>query len=330
MIDLSDNDIINQYYSPKENSIKKIFAKLCKQRSDVLISYIDVADKTQFESDSNHFIVTDQMVDTNKYPSKKILKLPDSVFGTYYISEQLENSSISKEFNLFSNRANVQRQFWFYKIIENGWLDRCVTSYIGSTSRSSQPDLNPQQFVDYLHKNFFFPMYETEYQFARENVPYQNFVESGDLRKIMIKTKLSIVIETYHERSDAITFSEKIFRALQVPRPWVLSGATGSVSRLRSMGFDVFDDYIDHSYDSYPTDQDIAQRDSNIMNQVERVMNLTVTKSIQDDWYQRYQNNCKILALWNQTWRKDFQQFILDNFPDVQINFDDDYWNKKY
>lgn len=327
MIDLSDNDIINQYYSPKENSIKKIFANLCKQKSDVLISYIDVADKTQFESDSKQFIVTDQMVDISKYPSKTILKLPDSLFGIYYIPEQLEDCYISKDFNLFSNRANVQRQFWFYKIIENGWLDRCMTSYIGSTSRTDRPDLTSQQFVDYLHKKFFFPIYETEHQFARKNVPYQNFVESGDLRKIMIKTKLSVVIETYHERSDAITFSEKIFRALQVPRPWVLSGATGSVSRLKSMGFDVFDDYIDHSYDSYPTDQNIAQRDFDIMNQIERVMNLTVTKSMQDDWYRRYQNNYKILASWNQTWKKDFQQFILDNFPDIQINFGGE-WNE--
>jgi hypothetical protein len=44
-------------------------------------------------------------------------------------------------------------------------------------------------------------------------------------------------------------FSEKIFRALQTPRPWVLCTSPGAVKLLKDHGFDVLDDCVDHSYD---------------------------------------------------------------------------------
>ena len=59
---------------------------------------------------------------------------------------------------------------------------------------------------------------------------------------------ITLVVESYVSDT-VIAFSEKIFRALQTPRPWILFCSPGSVAILRSAGFDVMDDVVDHSYD---------------------------------------------------------------------------------
>jgi len=154
------------------------------------------------------------------------------------------------------------------------------------------------------------------YTKARDLLPYQNFQDPGDLRQIMVQSKLSVVIETYHERTDAISFSEKIFRALQVPRPWVFCGATGSINKLREMGFDVFDDYIDHGYNDHCTKSDTVVMDQAVLEQISQIRKLYVTDAIIADWQNRYQNNLSILASWKHRWRKDLQKFVCENFPD--------------
>jgi len=309
-MNLSGVDLINKYYSPCEHTIRQALEKICKHRHDLLISFIDVVDQACLKDQSNNTIITDQLINRDLYPDKNILKLPDSIFGIYYVPTPLENQQISLDFNLFINRADINRMFWFYKIVELDWLESGAVSYIGSTARSTHPDLTSVEFLDLLYQKYFFPNYQHQHDFARKCVPYQNFQDTGDLRKIMMQTKLSIVIETYHERTDAISFSEKIFRALQVPRPWALIAATGSVSRLRSMGFDVFDDYVDHSYDSWPSDQDVTKQTDHIINEIARFKQLKITQDILDDWYRIYQNNLAVLASWHQSWRDDFKQFI--------------------
>jgi len=311
-MDLSDVDLIYKYYSPCEHTIRQALGKICQHRNDLLISFIDVVDTGYLKDQSKTTIITDQLINRDLYPGKDILKLPDSIFGIYYITTPLENQQINLDFNLFINRADINRMFWFYKIVELDWLESGAVSYIGSTAKSTHPDLTSVEFLDLLYQKYFFPNYQPQHDFASKCVPYQNFQDTGDLRKIMMQTKLSIVIETYHERTDAISFSEKIFRALQVPRPWALIGATGSVSRLRSMGFDVFDDYVDHSYDSYPSDQDVTKQTAHIINEIARFKKIKITQGILDDWYRIYKNNLGVLASWHQSWQDDFKQFISD------------------
>jgi hypothetical protein len=319
-MDLSNHDIIAKYYIPKERFIKKILKNISLKENNILVSFIDVANLTLFNNLSLTTVVTDQHIEQSSYPEKKILKLPNSIHGMYFIPEPFLNKEITLDFNLFINRANVNRQFWFYKIIELEWLQRGAVSYIGSSSRTNNPDLDSVQLLDHLHQEFFHPNYSEIYSTARKLVPYQNFKDLGDLRNVMMQTKLSVVIETYHERTDAISFSEKIFRALQVPRPWVLSGATGSVAQLRQLGFDVFDDYIDHSYDVYCTKENITARDQAILNQIENIKHLKVTKSIIDDWNKKYLKNMEILSSWNQTWEIDLEKFITSNFHKISNN----------
>ena len=43
--------------------------------------------------------------------------------------------------------------------------------------------------------------------------------------------------------------SEKIFRCLVTPVPWVVYAGRYTIAKLRELGFDVLDDIVDHSYD---------------------------------------------------------------------------------
>ena len=81
-----------------------------------------------------------------------------------------------------------------------------------------------------------------------------------------MRTEFSLVLETYFDRNNIITFSEKIFRCLKLPRPWIIFAMKNAVTYLQDMGFDVLDDLIDHSYDKI----DFAiERQSAILDQVE-------------------------------------------------------------
>jgi hypothetical protein len=92
-------------------------------------------------------------------------------------------------------------------------------------------------------------IFQTEHDFIKHKVPYRNFVDLGDVAPVCYDSKIGLVIETYFD-NEVITYSEKIFRALQIPRPWLLFCSKYAVKNLRLMGFDVLDDVIDHnSYD---------------------------------------------------------------------------------
>ena len=65
---------------------------------------------------------------------------------------------------------------------------------------------------------------------------------------VAMRSDITLVVESYVSDT-VVAFSEKIFRALQTPRPWILFCSPDSVAVLRNAGFDVMDDIVDHAYD---------------------------------------------------------------------------------
>ena len=78
---------------------------------------------------------------------------------------------------------------------------------------------------------------------------YDTVNAHGTLEQCIIDTKVSLILETY-TRDETVVFSEKIFRALQIPRPWLLYCSPHSIELLKAHGFDVLDDYVDIGYDN--------------------------------------------------------------------------------
>ena len=55
-------------------------------------------------------------------------------------------------------------------------------------------------------------------------------------------------METYSS-DNIISFSEKIFRCLVTPVPWIAYAGRYSIAKLQQLGFDVMPDLINHNYD---------------------------------------------------------------------------------
>ena len=60
---------------------------------------------------------------------------------------------------------------------------------------------------------------------------------------------LNVVTENSYEET---FLSEKTFKPLAAGQLFLIFGGTGTIQFLRDIGFDVFDDYLDHSYDIEP------------------------------------------------------------------------------
>jgi hypothetical protein len=93
---------------------------------------------------------------------------------------------------------------------------------------------------------------------------------------------LNIVAESRLEDIGYLT--EKIYKPIRAGQLFLVQGPPGSISFLRNLGFDVFDDIIDHSYDSIAdwktrTDLMLSELDR-IYDQLDTLYNKTVERRV--------------------------------------------------
>ena len=114
----------------------------------------------------------------------------------------------------------------------------------------------------------------------------------NDLSKIVYdKTLINLVTETYYFKKYNITSEMfitektwKVFTAKQIP---VIIGPRGILKIVRDLGFDVFDDLIDNSYDSEPD----STRLFSAIEQLKKIMNTYTVEELSDITKQRRKNN---------------------------------------
>jgi hypothetical protein len=134
--------------------------------------------------------------------------------------------------------------------------------------------------------------------------PYNNLTNS--LEQSIIDSNISIVLETYIS-DDHITFSEKIFRALQLPRPWLIYCSPQAVHYLRCHGFDVLDDYVDHSYDLETSHCD---RLLGIIDQLEQFVDRHYDHGDYTRFEQAAEHNKNLLIKFAQAWPAKFDHVL--------------------
>jgi hypothetical protein len=149
-------------------------------------------------------------------------------------------------------------------------------------------------------------IFAAEHEFLKKIVPYKNF-NTDSLSQLIIDSKFSIVLETYHDNNNFITLSEKIFRCLKLPRPWVMHAQQGAVAYVRNMGFDVLDDIVDHSYDDieFTIDRQVA-----ILDQCEKLILIDLDK-YSNRLSEAASHNCELLNAFYSKWHKDIDQTFL-------------------
>lgn len=262
--------------------------------------YIKLVDQVPINIANNYqnyrLIVTDNILKNISHYQA----LWPEFWGTFSYEPEYENSLPTKLFNCFINRTCPIRQSWFYQLTRKNLLNDGYVSFMLDYRKDLAPaelDTNNKIAVYDWVFNQGCEIFVEEHNFMRNYVPYQNFNKSID--DAIIDSKVSVVLETYINHNEIIAFSEKIFRSLQLPRPFLLYSCQGAVEILRSQGFDVYDDIINHSYD---TDPDLIQRQIKILNEIENCKEIVYTRDMLDDFERRAQHNRQLLRQLKQQW----------------------------
>ena len=241
--------------------------------------------------------------DFSKNKKLQFIQLPPSFYGIFYVPKLNLDISITHDYNCFINRIDPIRQTWFYLLYARGMLDQGLVSFnMKLLEKHAYPGNTPQEiFENYHHQHL--SGFDYLLDDIKRLVPYKNFNDQEEsLFDISLRSKFSIVLETYFERTDRRCLSEKTFRAIQLPRPFLLFAATKTVKKLRDFGFDMFDDYVDHSYDNFDTSENCVQRQEKILEQAKNLIDLKINDSILQDWNRRADHNRRLLASWDEQW----------------------------
>ena len=190
---------------------------------------------------------------------KRISVLPE-FWGQWHFEPEYEDRNSSISYNCFMNRERGDRDRVFALLKQRNILDKGLVSYLDRD--------------------------------------YDTVNSHGTLEQCIIDTNVSLILETY-TRDEAIVFSEKIFRALQLPRPWLLYCSPFSIELLRSHGFDVLDDMVNTEYD---TEKNHWMRLDIILDQLEAFIDRQYTPNDYQRFKQAAKHNQQLLASLLHSW----------------------------
>lgn len=232
------------------------------------------------------------------------VRLWPEFYGVYYWPLEYQLQLPTKTFSCFINRADPFRQSWMYQLQRQGLLSQGNVNYNLDLRRAQE--LLGIDFQDQLavFDHFFNQgnqIFQAEHAQLRPLMPYCSVNQT--MEQAVIDSKIQLVLETYADHH-AITLSEKTFRALQLPRPWLLFGTTGAVAHLVSCGFDMFEDLVNHSYDAV---QDPVARQIAILEELTRWSQVEFTESIQQRLAQGLSHNQLLLKSLQQRWPERLQ-----------------------
>ena len=278
-------------------------SELAQHQGQLDLLIVDACFPDQYQQ-GQRVLVTNNWLAPGQLDPSRYQQFSDNWYGLYAGRVQPESLLPEKKFNCFINRMDPIRQSWLYQLIRRGVFDQGLVSFNMDISRHLLGDqwkktdtahyIFEQQFQQQLQ------IFQREHELAREIVPYRNF--DCDLTTAIMRTEFSIVLETYFDRNHVITFSEKIFRCLKLPRPWIMFAMKNAVAYLRDLGFDVLDNLVNHSYDSV----DFAiDRQKAILDQIELMCRQSLTESQIHRCQQAADHNQALLAKMYEHFHKD-------------------------
>jgi hypothetical protein len=291
-------------FQERENSINAKLKQAIGNR-DISFRLVDSLFLGNLEAWQAPAVVTDN-IPLRPFQGQLISVLPEFWHISSY-QPTYQNHPPTWTYNCFMNRISADRSRVFYELMRRDILAQGLVSFNCALGSHGQSESLEQKLVNYQH---VFEQAELYTNYQQEHVtavvPYNNVIGYTNLESAVIDSRISLVIETYIS-DDHITFSEKIFRSLQLPRPWVLFCSPGSVKWLASYGFDTLSDYVDHGYDQIFTHW--ARMDS-ILDQLESFVDKQYTDTDYKRFEQAADHNRQLLQLWEQQWPEKLQSVI--------------------
>lgn len=284
------------------------------QRGDQIISWrvedsLFMEDREAWTRPKPNAIISDNI--TLKPIAGHHLSLYPEHMHVYYFDYPYEEREPRWAFNCFMNRISGDRSIVFYELIRRKLLDAGLVSFNcfrpGDNRDSWDTTDNTEKNYDWQYESADLSKYSVEHEQGRKLIPYNNFENQElALEECILDSKISLVLETYIS-DDHLVFSEKIFRCMQLPRPWLLYCTPGTISKLREYGFDVLDDYVNHGYDNEPIH---FVRLDLILNELEQAIKKEYVDSDYTRFAQAAKHNQNLLLEYRRNWPIKFNEIL--------------------
>ena len=264
----------------------------------------DAIEIERYQHQSQKVLLTNCWFPPGLLPNDRYEQWPCTYYGLYSGPRYLTDKHITHDFNCLIRRIDPIRQSWFYQLIRRNLLPHGLVSFLGDETRSHRIDGKLLATKDVLeeHYELYLQTFKEEHVVAKTLIPYRNFDASESLQDVIMRSKFSIVLETYFDRNNCITYSEKIFRCLRLPRPWILFAQKYAVQYLKTIGFDILDDLVDHSYD----DIDFAvDRQVRMLDIAQELCSLEYTPALRNRLKKAANYNNDLLDSWQKVWLRD-------------------------
>jgi hypothetical protein len=162
---------------------------------------------------------------------------------------------INSKYGLFLVRPTNERLYTFYNHLFWKNYDKGKATFHFFPKNANLKD---SEFVDFLINH------NAKWQFVQNNLPFSDYEKfnkkfnliTGDTNNtefwnnVYKDCQIEIVCET-NIKSNSFFITEKTLRPMLYGRLFMVIGSPSFENRLKSMGFDIFDDIIDKSYDMY-------------------------------------------------------------------------------
>ena len=215
--------------------------------SQVVVSLVDDAwdcaeDRSQdtpYLFDTDTMVITDNWINTPTVYT--VARLPDSFYGIYCYVPADQTWTPTRDYTFAVNRIDLKRMRLLANLYQYLGIDSGHVNFNCVLGRDTDPKKN---FLDQL-------IHATDQEqpmFVKlaQSMPLKNYAVDHD--QTYVSSWLNITVETYSS-DNVVALSEKIFRCLVTPAPWIAYSGRYTIARLRSLGFDVLDNVVDHSYD---------------------------------------------------------------------------------
>ena len=245
-------------------------------------------------TDPGHVTITDNHALCH-VPGQVISVLPE-FWSIWHFEPVYVDRVPVKAFNCFMNRCRGDRSQVFYELCKRNILHEGFVSY-----NCSRKGLEDQYQAAEMLSN-----YRDQHHQALELIPYNTVEGHGTLEQCIIDSRVSLIMETYTADSH-IVFSEKLFRCLQMPRPWLLYCSPGSLQLVESYGFDILSDMVDIKYDKITNH---GTRLQHILDQLETFVNRHFSTVELQRLHQAALHNQQRLADLGLQWPEKFSQIM--------------------
>lgn len=252
---LADNiyACLQQHNYQKINPVSHTRSIWQRDKQKIVVSLVDdlwdcATDRSQdtpYLFDRATTVITDNFLNC---PSVyKIYHVPQSFYGIYSYTPDNKDWTPTRDYTFAVNRLDFKRMqvllglyqklgFEAGHVSFNCWAGRHIVT----------PEQHRQAFVEQANTHSGNQKEKTEFLELSNLMPIKNHTLDHDMT--YSQSWVNVIVETYSS-DNVISMSEKIFRCLVTPAPWIAFVGRYTIAKLRELGFDVMDDIVDHKYD---------------------------------------------------------------------------------